>query len=131
MMKGILVFQLATGVLLALTGLSTVPLWCAVFFCAYSAAQWICSPALYTLLMNNMAEDDRAGASALIMFSNSLLTAVATPAAGILLLHFGYPAVMVSMAVLICLLAITFYWLISQRSPAPAPAPLRAESFTD
>jgi predicted MFS family arabinose efflux permease len=131
MMKGILVFQLATGVLLALTGLSSEPSWCIVFFCAYSAAQWICSPAMYTLLMNNMAEDDRAGASALIMFSNSLLTAVATSATGILLMRFGYPAVMVAMAALVCLLAITFHWLIPERSPAPSPAPIRAESFTD
>ena len=91
MVRGIVVSQLATGILLALTALSSDPAWCIVFFCGYSAAQWISSPAMYTLLMNNVVEADRAGASALIMFSNFLLTAVATSAMGILLLHLGYP----------------------------------------
>ena len=131
LMKGIVISQLATGVLLTLTAISSGPAWCIVFFCSFSAAQWICSPAMYTLLMNNVAEADRAGASALVMFSNYLLTAAVTPAMGILLLHFGYPEVMIAIAALECILAAAFRWLIPVRALGPAPAPIRIESFTD
>jgi MFS family permease len=129
--RGIVISQLATAALLTLTTITSHAAWCVIFFCSFSAAQWICSPAMYTLLMNNVAETDRAGASALVMFSNYLLTAAATPAVGVLLLHFGYPVVMISIAVLQCILAATFRWLIPQRSPNTAPSPIRAESFTD
>jgi MFS family permease len=132
MMRGIVVSQLATGIVLALTAFSSDPTWCIVFFCGYSAAQWISSPAMYTLMMNNVAEADRAGASALIMFSNSLLTAATTSAMGILLLYLGYPAVMIALAALECMLAIAFRWMIAERlSPLPAQAAMRVESFMD
>lgn len=132
MMRGIVVSQLATGVLLALTAFSSNPTWCIVFFCGYSAVQWVCSPAMYTLMMNNVAEADRAGASALIMFSNSLLTAAATSTMGILLLQLGYPALMIALAALECILAIAFPWMIAERlSPMPAQTAMRAESFMD
>ncbi|HEV2326588.1 MAG TPA: MFS transporter [Terracidiphilus sp.] len=129
--RGIVMSQLATGVLLALTAISPQPALCIVFFCSFSAAQWICSPAMYTLLMNNVVEADRAGASAMVMFSNYLLTAAATPAMGILLLYFGYLKVMIAIATLECLLAASFHWLIPEPSPVPAPSAIRAESFTD
>ncbi len=132
MLRGIVVFQLATGILLALTAFSSDPTWCVVFFCAYSAAQWICSPAMYTLMMNNVVEADRAGASALIMFSNSLLTAGATSTLGILLLHLGYPAVMAALAALVGILAIAFWWMFAERlSPTPAQEAIQAESSMD
>jgi len=129
--RGIVISQVATGVLLALTAVSSGPAWCIVFFCGFSAAQWICSPAMYTLLMNNVVETDRAGASALVMFSNYLLTAVATPAMGMLLLRFGYTEVMIAIAVLECILAGTFHWLIPERSLMTVSSTIRAESFTD
>ena len=129
--RGVVISQLATGILLAATVLCPSPAWCIVLFCGYSAAQWICSPAMYTLLMNNVAEADRAGASALIMFGNYLLTAAATSATGFLLLRLGYPATMVGIAVLECILAITFRCLIPEPIAPAAPAQIGAESFTD
>jgi len=132
MMRGILVSQLATGILLALTAFSSDPVWCIVFFCGYSAAQWISSPAMYTLMMNNVAEVDRASASALIMFSNFLLIAAATSAMGILLLYFGYPTMMIALAALECMVAIAFRWMIAERlSPMPARSTVQVESFMD
>lgn len=128
--RGIVIFQAGTGVLLALTAISSHPSWCIVFFCSFSAAQWICSPAMYTLLMKNVVERDRAGASAVVMFSNYLLTAWATPALGILLLHFGYTEVMIAIAACGCILAAAFHWLIPERSAVPAPDSIHAASFT-
>jgi MFS family permease len=129
--RSIIISQVATAVLLTLTALSSHPAWCVVFFCSFSAAQWICSPAMYTLLMNGVDETERAGASALVMFSNYLLTAAATPVMGVLLLHFGYTEVMIAMAALECILAGAFHWLIPDRSLITAPSPMGAESFTD
>jgi len=132
MIRGIVVSQLATGILLALTAFSSDPAWCIVLFCGYSAAQWICSPAMYTLLMNNVVDADRAGASALIMFSNFIFTAGTTSAMGILLLDLGYPVVMIALAALECILAIAFWWMIAEPiSPMPAQEKLRAESSMD
>ncbi|MGH9586089.1 MAG: MFS transporter, partial [Acidobacteriaceae bacterium] len=131
LLRGIVISQLVTGILLMLTAISSHPAWCIVFFCSFSAAQWICSPAMYTLLMNNVVEADRAGASAVVMFGNYLLTAAATPAMGILLLHFGYSEVMIAIAALECILAVTFRCLIPERSLMSAPSQIRAESFTD
>lgn len=129
LMRGIVVSQLATGILLALTAFSSDPAACIVFFVGYSAAQWICSPAMYSLLMSNVAESDRAGASSLVMFSNFLMTAAATSLTGIVLPRLGYPVVIFAMAALQCILALTFGWLIPRHSPLPDP--IRAESFTD
>ncbi|HEV2136042.1 MAG TPA: MFS transporter [Terracidiphilus sp.] len=129
--RGVVISQVVTGVLLTLTALSSHPAWCIVFFCSFSAAQWICSPAMYTLLMNNVVEKDRAGASAVVMFSNYFLTAAITPAMGLLLLHFGYTEVMIALAALECALAAAFRWLIPEWRPMPAPSPIRAESFMD
>lgn len=129
LMRGIVISQLATGILLALTAFSSDPAACVVFFLGYSAAQWICSPAMYSLLMSNVAEADRAGAASLIMFSNFLMTAAATSITGILLPRLGYPVVIFAMAALQCMLALAFGWLIPRHSPLPAP--VHAESFTD
>ena len=130
MLKGILVFQIATGILLALTAASTRPMGCVIFFCGYSAASWICSPAMYTLLMNKVADEDRASASSLIMFSNSLLTAGATSGLGILLLHLGYPAVMMGIGAIECLLAITLRWIVAEPPAAVAvSAAIHADSM--
>ena len=129
LMRSIVISQLATGILLALTTFSSDPGACIVFFLGYSAAQWICSPAMYSLLMSNVAESDRAGASSLIMFSNFLLTAAVTSLTGILLPRLGYPVVIFAMATLQCILAFAFGWLIPRHSQLPDP--IRAESFTD
>lgn len=128
--KAIFVSQLATGILLALTVLSPGTAGCVIFFCAYSGVQWICSPAMYTLLMNNTAEADRAGASALVMFGNSLVTAAGTSSVGILLLHFGYSSVIPAIALLMAVLALAFQWSIAKRARLTR-MPLQAESFTD
>jgi MFS family permease len=132
LMRSIVISQLATGILLALTAFSSGPAWCIVSFLGYSAAQWIASPAMYTVLMNKVAETDRSGASALAMFSNFLLAAAATSATGILLSRFGYLAVMLALAALECILAIAFRWLIPETSsPVSLQVPISAESFTD
>lgn len=110
MLKAILVTQLGTALLLF--GLvAGQHAWCLAAFVMYSATQWMCSTAAYTLLMNSISEPDRSAASAMTMFANSLVTACATSAMGALLVRFGYAPVLMSMAALEAAVAILF-WLL-------------------
>jgi MFS family permease len=132
MPKAILATQLGTAILLM--GLvAGQHAWCLAAFVMYSATQWMSSTAIYTHLMNVIPEADRSAASAMTMFSNSLLTACATPAAGALLVRFHYAPVLTGMAALEATLAILF-WLLMQPhrgSLAVAQAEYCAEIATD
>ncbi len=132
MLKAILVTQLGTALLLVglLVGQDA---WCIAAFVIYSATQWMSSTAIYTLLMNVMPEADRSAASAMVMFSNSLLAACATPVAGALLARFRYTPVLTGMAALEAALAIVFWLLMEPRrgSLTVTQAALLPESATD
>ena len=55
---------------------------------------------MYNLLMSGVPEEQRGTASAATMFSNALVGAGATAAAGMLFARFGYPRVLLGIAVL-------------------------------
>jgi MFS family permease len=132
MLKAILATQLGTALLLI--GLvAGQHAWCLAAFVMYSATQWMSSTAIYTLLMNVIAEADRSAASAMTMFANSLMTACATSATGALLVHFGYTSVLMSIAALEAVVAILFWLLMQPRrgSSTTPEAALCAESITD
>jgi len=132
MLKTILVAQLGTALLLMGLVMGQDE-WCVAAFVIYSAAQWMSSTAIYTLLMNVMPEGDRSAASAMIMFSNSLLAACATPAAGALLVRFRYAPVLTGMAALEAALAILFWLFMEPRhgSLTVTQASLLPESAAD
>ncbi|HEX4005806.1 MAG TPA: MFS transporter [Acidobacteriaceae bacterium] len=126
------VTQLGTALLLVGLVLAGAPAWAAAAFVLYSAAQWMSSTAIYTLLMSAMAEADRSSASAMTMFCNSLGTACATSAAGALLVRFHYAPVLAGIAVLQAALAILFRRLMQDRRRSLALAPaLPAGGITD
>ncbi len=132
MLKAILATQLGTGLLLI--GLvAGQDAWCLAAFVMYSATQWMSSTAIYTLLMNVIPEADRSAASAMTMFSNSLMTACATSAAGALLVRFHYARVLTSIAALEAALAILFWLLMQPRrqSLTVSEAAFCAGSVTD
>jgi hypothetical protein len=82
--------------------------------------------------MNEVPEADRASAAAMTMFTNSLVTASATSAAGILLVRFSYLPVVIGMAAAEAALALLFRILIQDRGTGVAvPAQICAESLTD
>jgi predicted MFS family arabinose efflux permease len=130
--KGILATQVATALMLALMVFVGGPRWCVIFFLGYSAAQWMSSPALYTMLMNELPEAEHASAAAMTMFANSLVIAGATSAVGILLVRFSYLPVVIGMAVFEAALALLFRALMPDHRPTlTAAVPINAESAID
>jgi hypothetical protein len=82
--------------------------------------------------MNDVSEADRASASAMVMFCNSLVTAGATSMTGILIACCNYLPVVVGIAGLEAALALLFRFLMQDRSAiVAAPGQICAESLTD
>lgn len=113
LLNGIVATQVATAVAMGcLAGAHTRGLAVALYL-GLSAAQWMSSPGLYNMLMSRVTDEERSSASAMTMFSNSLLQSCATAGAGILFVEFGYPRVLVGIAGLALTTALLFKLLIS------------------
>jgi len=89
----------------------------------FSAAQWMSSPGLYNLVMNETPDRERSTASAMTMFCNTLAGAAATTGGGILFTRFGYPSVLLGLAALALAVAILFRLLITPRQQVQPAQP--------
>jgi MFS family permease len=108
LVNGIVATQIATAAALAcLAGAKDGRLAVGIYLC-FSAAQWMSAPGLYNLLMNETPDKERSTAAAMTMFCNALAGSAATAGAGILFTRFGYPPVLVGIAVLALTVAILF-----------------------
>jgi MFS family permease len=108
LVNGIVATQIATAAALAcLAGATDGRLAIGLYLC-FSAAQWMSAPGLYNLLMNETPDNERSTAAAMTMFCNALAGSAATGGAGILFTRFGYPPVMLGIAVLALTVAILF-----------------------
>jgi MFS family permease len=112
LVSGIVYMMGATA--LALGGLSTEPaaVPAIVAYTAYMAFQWMSEPGLNTLLMNQVREHERGGASALNYLVAFSAQAVAAEAAGALIQGFGFGPVLAGSAVLAGLAAAMFQKLL-------------------
>ena len=84
------------------------------FYLAFAGTQWMSSSGLYSLLMNEMPDQDLSTASAMTMFCNTLAGSAATAGAGILFTRFGYPVVVAGIATLALVTAVLFRVLLGQ-----------------
>jgi len=132
MLNGIFATQLAAAMMLAtMAGVRHQPLAIA-FYLAFAAFQWMSSPGLYSLLMNETPEAERSTAAASTMFVNSLASAAATAGAGVLFTQYGYTRVLLALAVsagaaaLVCRLLLTQKKERETRGSAPElhPSPV-------
>jgi MFS family permease len=82
-------------------------------YAAYMAFQWMSEPGLNTLLMNQVSQRERSGASALNYLVAFAAQAVAAFGAGLLLERFGFGAVLAGAAALAAIAATTFRLLLS------------------
>ena len=83
-------------------------------YCAYMAFQWMSEPGLNTVLMNNVREEERNGASSINYLVAFSAQAVAAYWAGRLLEGFGYPPVLFGAALLVLLAAFLFRTLVRE-----------------
>ncbi len=107
--------QYATALALIALAIAGGPVWAAAGYAAYMMFQYMSEPGLFTLLMEGIAENERASASALnflVAFSGQ---AIAAAAAGHLLTHFGYPPVMIGAAIICAGAALLFRVLLAKR----------------
>lgn len=84
-------------------------------YLTFSAAQWMSSPGLYNLVMNETLDAERSTAAAMTLFCNALAGSAATAGAGILFTRFGYPPVLLGIAGIAATVAILFWLLIPRR----------------
>jgi len=77
-------------------------------FLAFNAAQWLCSPGIYSYLMEHIPEDERSTASAVQNISGALCQAGTAALTGSCIVQFGYPAVIAGNAVIALLAALLF-----------------------
>jgi MFS family permease len=121
--RGILLTQSIAAVTLACMALVKHETLAVALYIGFSAAQWICSPGLYNLLMNKTPDKDRSTASAATLFCNALAGAGATAGTGILFTRFGYPHVLLGIAAVAFATAMLF-GIVVVRDPLNAAEPL-------
>jgi MFS family permease len=113
LLRGIVLTQVATAAALLCLAMTSNMILVVILFLSFSAIQWMSSPGLYNLLMSQVREQQRSSASAMTMFSNSLLQSMAAVVAGIFFVRFGYPKVLSGIAGLGVLAALLFYFLVA------------------
>jgi predicted MFS family arabinose efflux permease len=120
LVTGIVFTQLSAATLLCILASIHSPLAATIGYMAFTAFQWMNEPGLFSLLMDRVPPDQREGAAA----SNSLVTsasqALAAMLAGAAFARFGYPAPMISIAVIATLAAALFWYLVGSRQPHTA-----------
>ena len=129
LMNGLAAMQIAAAVALGcMAGAHDAQL-VTVLYLTFFAAQWMSSPGLYNLLMNETPDKDRSTAAAMTLFCNALAGSAATAGAGILFTQFGYPRVLLGIALLALAAAILFRLVIAPRRGAPRCCRRRTSAF--
>jgi glycerophosphoryl diester phosphodiesterase/HEAT repeat protein/MFS family permease len=130
LVNGIVATQLVAAVSLASMAGSRHASAAIPLYLTFSAAQWMGSPGLYNLLMNETPDNDRSTAAAMTLFCNALAGSAATAGAGMLFTRFGYPPVLFGIATVAATVAILFLVLIPRRkSYAPLSVPAADATF--
>jgi MFS family permease len=115
---------------LALGGLAAGPAgWgAAAVFMAYMSCQCMSEPGVNTLLMDRVREQERTGASALMMLVAFAAQLVASLAGGAVIAKFGYVAMLTYAAGLAAVSAVAFRTLPAAASGVEEEAPVAAEA---
>jgi predicted MFS family arabinose efflux permease len=117
LINGIVATQIVAAIVLGLMAGAANEKLAIALYLTFSAAQWMSSPGLYNLVMNETPDRDRSTAAAWTMFCNALAGSVATAAAGIFITHCGYRPVLLALAIAAFIIALLFRLLISPQHP--------------
>jgi MFS family permease len=107
LLRGILVIQLAT--VLSLVGLAVSHRGAIALYLIFSTVYWMCSPALYNLLMSKTPDAQRSDVAALAMFLNQLGSSVTIMLAGSSFSRFGYEAPLLVIAIAGVFVSVTMF----------------------
>lgn len=112
LMYSIVAMQIAAAIGLAGMAVAQSRMIAIALYLVFGAAQWMSSPGLYNLLMNETPNAQRSLAAAMTLFCNALAGAIATAGAGALLTRFGYRPVLLGIAAAALVTAWLFHLLI-------------------
>lgn len=116
--RGVSIAQLGTAVSVVLIVLShSLPL-AVCLYIAYFAAQFMCSPGIYQLLMDSVPEQDRSTASAVQNLTGAVCQMTTAALTGLCIVRFGYSNVMLANAAFALLSAACFLLLGRATQPA-------------
>jgi len=118
---GIAATQVAAAAVLALLSGARNAKVAIVLYLLFSAVQWMSSPGLYNLLMNETPDQDRSTAAAMTLFCNALAGSAATASAGVLFTRFGYQPVLLGIAAAAFCIALLFLFLVGAAEGRRAP----------
>jgi MFS family permease len=100
LVRGVVLTQIATAAALAFLAFirgSTGSVW---LYAAYMAIQYMNEPGIYSLLMDQIPPGERSSASASTFFVTSACQALASAVMGAAIVRFGYPPVLLGIALL-------------------------------
>jgi len=128
LVRGIVATQVTAAAVLALLAGAHNAKIAVILYLIFSAAQWMSSPGLYNLLMNETPDQDRSTSAAMTLFCNALAGSAATALAGVLFTRFGYPHVLLGIAT--AALGIAIFFLLLVRSVEVGNPPSHPENLT-
>jgi len=120
---GIAWMQLGVAVSLVVLALGPGPVAATAAYAGFMAFQFMCEPGMFTLLMGQVAEGERAGVSALNFFVMSGAHAAAAGVAGVAVTRYGYAPVLASASGVAAVAALLFRMLLSPLSPGEQREP--------
>ncbi|WP_058186857.1 MFS transporter [Terracidiphilus gabretensis] len=116
--RAIAAAQVTTAIFLILIAITRFAPFAVSFYLLYFAAQFMCSPGIYSLLMDSVPEEERSTASATQNLSGALCQAATQAVTGISIVAFGYRPVLFANAGAALIAALLFLGLKIQNSTA-------------
>jgi len=121
MVDGIVYLQIGAAITLgALAFCSRVPV-ASVVYVGYMALHWMTEPGILLFLMNNVAPEERTGASALNFLVINIASALAAAVAGASFTKFGYPLVLTVASMVGLAAAFFFRLMVGEREHGGIP----------
>jgi hypothetical protein len=117
---GIMCTQIATAVAIFALGHASTTSTAVALYLAYTAAQFMSGPGLYSLLMSRVPEAERSTASAAQNMAGSLCQAASAAITGSCLVRFGYSAVLSGNALVAVAASLLLFALLGTKHNAPA-----------
>jgi MFS family permease len=109
--KGVAAIQIGSAAFLIAISVTKAAPFAVCFYVLYFAAQFMCGPGIYNLLMNNVPEGERSTASAVQNLCGALCQAGSAAITGICIVAFGYRDLLIANAAATVLASFLFLLL--------------------
>ena len=126
---GIMCTQVATGVAVFALGRTQNISLAILFYLGFASLQFMSGPGIYSLLMNQIPDEQRSAASAVQNMVGALSHSGVAVLSGFMLVKYGYPKVLAGNAVIAVAAALLLFSMlgsIDRRLTSPVPVPRRA-----